>query len=78
MIYSRVSIIVPFRNEKRHIARCIASIAAQDYPKENLELLVVDGISDDGTRELLKGFIEKEYPVNDNPAKIVPVALNLG
>ncbi len=38
-----VSVIIPIRNEEKHIAECIESIVAQTYPKENLEVLLVDG-----------------------------------
>ncbi len=50
-----VSIIIPCRNEEKFIGKCLESIIGQDYPHENLEVLVVDGMSEDGTR----GIIEK-------------------
>ena len=39
-----LSVICPIYNEEKYIARCIESILAQDYPKEDLEVLFVDGI----------------------------------
>ena len=48
-----VSIIVPCRNEERYIGACLDSILAGDYPRDRLEVLVVDGLSDDRTREIL-------------------------
>ena len=42
-----VSVIVPARNEAHHIAACVTSLIAQDYP--NLEVIVVDDGSTDGT-----------------------------
>ena len=38
-----VSIIIPCRDEEKFISQCLDSILANDYPKENLEILVVDG-----------------------------------
>ncbi len=54
-----VSVIVPMRNEERHIARCLESLAAQDYPGDLFEVIVVDGASEDGSREVANGFHEK-------------------
>ena len=75
-----VSIIIPCRNEEKFVSKCLDSIIAQDYPKEKMEILIVDGMSKDKTRVILREYIEK-YPfirVLDNPKKIVPCALNIG
>lgn len=72
--------VVPVRNEEAFIAQCIESIAGNDYPKDRLEILVYDGISTDRTRSILAQLAER-YPmiwVRDNPAKVVPAALNAG
>jgi cellulose synthase/poly-beta-1,6-N-acetylglucosamine synthase-like glycosyltransferase len=45
-----VTILVPCRNEKAFIGKCIDSIIANNYPKDKVEILVIDGISEDGTR----------------------------
>jgi chlorobactene glucosyltransferase len=50
-----VSIIVPARNEARNIARCVTSILATTYP--NIELLVVDDSSTDGTADIARRAI---------------------
>lgn len=47
-----VSIIIPCRNEEKFIARCLDSIIANDYPKDRLEALVVDGMSKDETKRI--------------------------
>jgi glycosyltransferase involved in cell wall biosynthesis len=75
-----VSIIVPCRNEERHIGRCLQSVLDGDYPLDRLEVLVVDGRSDDRTREIVDGFAggHAALRVLDNPRQITPVALNLG
>lgn len=75
-----VSIIIPCRNEAAWIEKCLESVAANDFPKEKLEVFVLDGMSDDGTRPIIER-IATRYPyvrLIDNPRKIVPVALNLG
>lgn len=75
-----ISVIVPLYNEEKYIAGCIDSILKQDYPKDDLEILLVDGMSSDKTRSIVNSYIEK-YPfihLLDNPNKIVPYAMNIG
>jgi len=77
---AKVSVIVPCRNEERYIARCLDSIMATDYPSDRLEVLVVDGQSEDRTRAILHEYVAR-YPsirVLDNPGRIQPIALNVG
>ncbi len=75
-----VSAVVACRNEVAHIERCVRSLLDADYPPELLEVLVVDGQSDDGTRELVAGIAAREPRVRyvDNPRRITPVAFNRG
>lgn len=75
-----VSIIIPCRNEEKFIGKCLDSIIAQDYPKDRLEILVVDGMSDDGTRAIVEGYTDRYSFVKlvNNPKKITPSALNIG
>jgi len=88
--HSFVSIIIPCRNEEKYIAKCLNSIVRQDYlllcqgfggqAKDNLEVLVVDGMSEDRTREILGEYIGK-YPfirILDNPRKFTNFAWNIG
>ena len=49
-----VSILLVARNEKAHLRRCLDSLAQQDYPRDRLEFLFIDGCSDDGTHALLE------------------------
>jgi len=74
-----VSIIIPCRNEVRFIAACLDSLLHNGFPLERLEILVVDGLSDDGTREVVQSY-SSEFPVTlvDNPARVTPYALNAG
>ncbi|GJQ23461.1 MAG: hypothetical protein HBSAPP01_12510 [Candidatus Brocadia sapporoensis] len=75
-----ISIIIPSRNEEKFIDKCLDSIIAQDYSKEKLEILVVDGMSNDKTREFIKGYSKQHRYIKllDNPGKIVPTAMNTG
>jgi cellulose synthase/poly-beta-1,6-N-acetylglucosamine synthase-like glycosyltransferase len=75
-----LSIVVPCRNEEKYIGECLSSIVKNDYPKNKLEVLVVDGMSEDGTREIIKEYSKKNAFVTliDNPKKITPVAMNIG
>jgi len=75
-----VSIVIPCRNEEKFIGKCLDSVIAQDFPKDNFEILVIDGMSDDKTRETINEYVKK-YPfikLLDNPKKFTPFALNIG
>jgi glycosyltransferase involved in cell wall biosynthesis len=75
-----ISVIIPCRNEEKFIANCLNSLIKQDWPKEKLEILVVDGNSEDGTREIVKNFT-KDFSfikIFDNPKKFTPFGLNIG
>jgi len=75
-----VSIIIPCRNEEKFIGKCLESIIKQDYPKDNLEVLVIDGDSADRTKEIIKDFFSK-YPfvkLLENQKKFTPFGLNIG
>ena len=76
----RLSVICPIYNEEKYIGRCVESIIAQDYPKDDLEVLFVDGMSTDRTREIISTYQVKcpYLKIVDNPDKIVPVAMNRG
>ena len=74
-----VSIVVPCRNERAHLAAFATSALAQRLPGGwTLEIVVADGMSDDGTRELLATMAgaEPRLRVVDNPAGIVSAGLN--
>lgn len=75
-----VSIIIPCYNEVKYISQCLGSIISNDFPKENIEILVYDGGSTDGTLEILNEYKEKNpfLKIKDNPKKIQSVAMNLG
>jgi glycosyltransferase involved in cell wall biosynthesis len=74
------SIIIPTRNEEKYIAGCLNSLINNDYPNEFLEILVVDGMSTDKTRDIVNSFSEtlSFIHVLDNPKKTAPQAFNIG
>ncbi len=75
-----VSVIIPMRNEENFIGACLDSIIANDYPKEYLEVIVLDGMSSDRSREIVLDYSAR-YPyirLLDNPGRIAPTALNIG
>lgn len=75
-----ISIILPVRNEEKFIERCLKSIVKQDYPKNKFEILVIDGMSEDKTRKIVKNLQEnnKNIMLFNNSKKTVPYALNIG
>jgi glycosyltransferase involved in cell wall biosynthesis len=75
-----VSIICPAYNEEKFITSCLNSMLEQDFPKESLEIFVVDGQSTDKTRDIVMQYAIKYEFIHllDNPYKVVPHALNIG
>ncbi|MCF6156672.1 MAG: glycosyltransferase family 2 protein [Candidatus Brocadia sp.] len=80
-----VSVIIPIFNEKRYIRQLLHSLLKQDYPKDRLEILLIDGRSEDGTRDEINEIIASspefshlKIIVLDNFKRIVPCALNIG
>jgi len=78
--YPYVSVVIPMRNEERYIARCLDSVLSNDYPKERLEILVVDGMSTDRLREIVQNYIRRFGFIRllNNPKRIQAAALNIG
>ncbi len=72
-----VSVVIPMRNEAAQIRACIDSVLAQDYPAERLEVIVVDGDSDDDSAAVLHSYGQR-LQVLRNPLRIVPSAMNIG
>lgn len=75
----KISVIIPCRNEKGHICEFLDSVLSQVLDADwDLEILVADGMSDDGTREVLGRYLEGSANVRmiDNPGRIVSSGLN--
>jgi len=78
-----VTVIVPCRNEERHLAACLDSVLATAYPHDRLEILVVDGESLDGTRAIAEQYAQRPDPkvpviVLSNPGHTAPAGMNIG
>lgn len=73
-----VSIVIPCRNEEKYIEKCIDSIIDQDYPKDLLEIIIVDGNSNDNTLDKLKRYNFDNLKIVINEREIVPISMNLG
>lgn len=77
---TKVSVLIPCLNEVQNIESCIRNIFDFNPPDGGFEVIVVDGMSDDGTRDVLFRLREiyKNLIILDNPKKTVPYAMNLG
>lgn len=76
---SLVSIIVPIRNEASFVSPCLDAITKQTY-RDILEVLIVDGMSNDGTTEIVREFIPRmpQARLLNSPGRIAPNAMNIG
>ena len=75
-----ITIIIPVCNEASFIDPCLRSVFSADALPGGMEVFVVDGMSDDGTRDILAEWCRREpnLRVFDNPRRIVPTAMNIG
>jgi glycosyltransferase involved in cell wall biosynthesis len=75
-----ISIVVPCRNEKDYIGACLESILNQQLPSGNLEVIVADGMSWDGTRQIVMKMAAEDRRIRmvDNPLRTTPSGFNVG
>ncbi len=71
-----ISVIMPVLNEERYIEKCLSTLL--DQTAEDYEILVIDGGSNDMTREKIRGMASEKIKILDNPGRNVPKALNIG
>jgi len=76
----KVSVIVPCYNEQSTIRLLLEALHQQTYPRANMEVIVADGFSRDGTREVIAAF-QKDCPelnvrLVDNSKRSIPSGLN--
>ena len=74
-----VSVVMPMRNEAARVRESLGAIQRQDYPGP-LELVCVDGMSGDGTRDIVTALAAADPRIRlvDNPSGRTPNAMNLG
>jgi glycosyltransferase involved in cell wall biosynthesis len=76
-----VSVLVPVRNEEGFIGRCLTALAAQDYPRERFEVIVIDGESTDSTDSEVRTTADAQQLTVlfvPNPKVTTASGLNLG
>lgn len=75
-----VSVIVPCYNEQATIGKLLEAIYTQTFPRSNLEVVIADGMSSDGTQGAIKTFADShpdlQLIVVDNPKQHIPAGLN--
>ncbi|MFH1185276.1 MAG: glycosyltransferase family 2 protein [Chloroflexota bacterium] len=75
-----MTVIVPCYNEQATIGSLLTAVHGQTYPLDKLEVVVADGLSEDGTRAAIAGFREAhrafQVRVVDNPKRTIPSGLN--
>jgi|Wag4MinimDraft_11_1082651.scaffolds.fasta_scaffold02752_2 glycosyltransferase involved in cell wall biosynthesis len=77
----KISVIVPVLNEEKYIKELLESINQQNYPKKQIELIIIDGNSTDNTLyEIQKNKDKYEFKTKIliNKEKITPISLNMG
>lgn len=77
----KISVVIPCRNEVLYIEECITAIYnSTDFERWNINVYIVDGMSDDGTREKIKSLIKQfdNLYLVDNKRQLTPFAFNLG
>lgn len=75
-IWPAVSIVIPVRNEVASIGAAIESCLDQEYPGA-VEVVVADGMSDDGTRAVVMEMSRPNVTLVDNPKGLTPSGLNV-
>lgn len=73
-----ISVLIPCYNEKKYIPALMENLLGQNYPADRSEIIFADGMSTDGTKELLEEYAKesRQIVVIDNPDRYVPTGLN--
>ena len=76
----QVSVLIPCRNEAKHIELCLTNIYGFAPPPGGFEVIVIDGMSNDGTRDILCQLQKRHLGliVLDNLQRTVPYGMNMG
>lgn len=75
-----VAIIIPTLNEERFISRCLNSIIKQTYEFEKMDVMIIDGGSNDKTKDIVAKYQKSHQNIRfiENKKKIQSVAFNIG
>lgn len=75
-----VTVILPVLNESEYIEQCLRSLMNNTYDRQKVEILVVDGGSNDGAREIVAKLASEDRRVRliDNPGRSQAAGLNIG
>ncbi len=74
------SIVIPCFNEEKYIGSCIKSILVQNYDSSLIEIIIIDGESEDGSLNIIKN-LQQDFPnvkLFSNPSKKTAISLNIG
>lgn len=76
----KASVFMPVRNEEKYIEESLDSLMNQDYPDEKYEVVVVDGMSEDRTREIVENYMERHDNIRlvENPELNVSEGRRIG
>ncbi len=76
------SVIIPCRNESKNIINCLNTIFSFNYQYDKLEVIIVDGMSEDNTEKLIREYIKlwpnRNIRLIKNQKKITPFGINRG
>ncbi len=77
----RVSVIVPCYNEQETIGLLLNALYNQSFPRQNMEIIIADGLSTDGTLDAIHSFhsahSDLQVKVLNNPRRSIPAGLNI-
>lgn len=75
-----VAIVIPTLNEERFISRCLNSIIKQTYEFEKMDVMIIDGGSNDKTKDIVAEYQKSHQNIRfiENKKKIQSVAFNIG
>ena len=59
----QVSIVIACRNEEQNIGKLLTSLLNQEYPKDKIEIILVNDHSDDNTTNIINGFIQENQNI---------------
>lgn len=79
-IYPFISVVIPVRNEGSSVGGVIESLLKQSYPQGKYEIIVVDGESEDNTKEVVENFSRQNSQIRlfNNPRRLSGAGKNIG